>query len=184
MLKRQTRSLIVTDPPTREERARMEQHAAAVKAGDAAAVELAAGLTTTQTRITVGTLNTLQYGRYETNRRRVGPWLTERTGQTWEQAIDTAGGLLLLESGLRWARVHAAVTAVETRTANRVTDEATNWQAADWPALSSLDAFTEDVPGDLVEALDRLVFDLNPVLFRFEGQTDADAKKNGGISGG
>ena len=185
MLKRQTRSIIVTDPPTREERARMEQYAALTKAGNTdAAAALATGLTTAQMRITVGTLNTLQYGQYEANRRQVGAWLTERTGQKWEEAVETAVGLALIEAGLRWARAHAAVTAVETRTANRVTDDATDWRAADWPVLATPDAFADEAPGDLVEALDRLVFDLNPGLFRFEAQTDADAKKNGGISGG
>ena len=168
MLRRQTRSLVVTDPPTREERERMTAGASDVQAA--------------QTRITVGTLNTLQYGRYEAARRQVGAWVTARTGQTWEEAVKDGRGLLVIETGLRWARIHAAVTAVETRTANRVTDEVTDWTPADWPALADLDTFADEAPGDLVDALDELVFDLNPGLFRFGAQDADDAKKNGGIS--
>lgn len=168
MLARQMRSLLVTDPPTREERERMDAGASDVPA--------------VQTRITVATLNTLQYGRYEANRRGVSAWATARTGLTWDEAVADADGLALLGAGLRWARIGAAVERVETRTVNRVTDEVTDWTPAEWPALKDLDTFVEDTAGDLADALDRLVFDLNPGLFRFEEQDAADAKKNGGIS--
>jgi len=168
MLKRQTRKLTITPPPTREER---EQLAAG-----------AASMPVEQTRITVAAMNTLQYGRYEANRRAVGPWLEAQTGKGWREAAQDDAGLLLLEAGLRWARIAAAVTAVETRTADRVTDEAGDWQRAEWPALDDIGAFVEDVPADLAGALDELVFDLNPGIFRTAEQDADDAKKNGGIS--
>ena len=170
MLKRQTRALIVTPPPTRDERARLAAGAQDV--------------TVVQTRITVSALNTLQYGRYEAALRKVGPWVEERAGQPWREAVfDDAGGPLV-EAALRWARIQAAVTAVETREANRATDAAGEWAAAEWAELADLTAFTEDAPGDLAAALDELVFDLNPGLFRQAEQTGDDAKKNGGISAG
>lgn len=170
MLKRQTRALILTPPPTRAEREALAAGAASVP------VE--------QTRITVAALNTLQWGRYEAARRQVAPWLEGRTSKAWKEAIaDDAGGELL-EAALRWARAYAAVAAVETRAADRVTDDAGEWAAADWPELDRLDAYVDDVPGDLAAALDELVFDLNPGLFRFGDQDAADAKKNGGISAG
>jgi hypothetical protein len=184
MLTRATRYLDITPPPTRSERTALEQHAAARAAGDTdTADKLAATLTVTRTRITVACLNTLQYGRYEANRRQVAPWAKERGGGTVDDLIATEAGAVLIEAGLRWARANAAVTAVETYTANRVTDAASDWQATDWPQLGSIDAFADEVPGDLVEALDALIFDLNPGLFRY-GEGDADAKKNGGISVG
>lgn len=170
MLKRQTRTLIVTPPPSREDRAQMAAGAASVP------VE--------QTRITVAALNTLQWGRYEAARRQLAPWLEARTGKAWKEAVaDDAGGDLL-DAALRWARAYAAVAAVETRQADRVTDAAGEWQAAEWPELASLDAYVDDVPGDLAAAIDELVFDLNPGLFRFAEQDADDAKKNGGISAG
>ena len=185
MLTLTKRSIIITPPPTRAERGAMEQHAALTKAGDAdTAATVAGSLGVEQTRITVATLNTLQWGRYEANRRQVAPWVSKRTGKAWDEAAATAEGLALIEAGLRWARTEAAVTAVETRTANRVTDAAADWRAANWPALATLDAFADEAAGDLVEALDALIFDLNPGLFRLGGQDTADAKKNGGISGG
>ena len=95
MLKRQTRKLTITPPPTREER---EQLAAG-----------AASMPVEQTRITVAAMNTLQYGRYEANRRAVGPWLEAQTGKGWPEAAQDDAGLLLLEAGLRWARIAAAV---------------------------------------------------------------------------
>lgn len=169
------KSLIVTPPPTREERAALRAHAA----GETTAADLLV----TQTRITVSALNTLQYGRYEVNRRAVGAWLTERSGLTWAAAIEDADGLALIEAGLRWARVRAALVAVETRTANRVSDEvATDWAAAVLPELDAPGAFADELPGDLAAALDELVFDLNPGLFRYADQDAAEAKKNGGIS--
>lgn len=184
MLVRSAKHLVITPPPTRAERRAMEQYAAAQLAGDAeTADKLAAALAMTQTRITVACLNTLQYGRYEANRRQVAPWMVARGGKTVDDLIATDAGALLIEAGLRWARANAAVTAVETRTGNRVTDVASEWQAADWPQLESIDAFVDEVPGDLVEALDALIFDINPGLFRF-GEGDADTKKNGGISAG
>ena len=105
-----------------------------------------------------------------------------RWGRGWREAAQDDAGLLLLEAGLRWARIAAAVTAVETRTADRVTDEAGDWQRAEWPALDDIGAVVEDVPADLAGALDELVFDLNPGIFRTAEQDADDAKKNGGIS--
>jgi len=167
MLKRQSKALIVTPPPTRAER---EQMAAG-----------AADVPTEETRIAVTSLNTLQWGRYEAARRQIAPWLEGRTGKEWKEAVVDAAGDLLLDAGLHWARAYAAVTAVETRASNRMTGEVGEWQPAEWPELESIDAYVDDVPADLASALDELVFDLNPGLFRLGEQDAADAKKNGGI---
>jgi hypothetical protein len=177
MLTLTKRSLIVTDAPTAAERALMQQHA------DGA--DVAGQLAVVQTRITVSALNTLQYGRYEAARRQVAAWAQARAGAaTWEETIASVEGQTLIEAGLRWARAQAAVTAVETRTANRVTDAATDWQAVEWPQLGSIDAYADETPGDLTDALDALIFDTNPGLFRLAAADSADAKKNGGISAG
>ena len=167
MLRRQTRALIVTAYPTRADRAAMGANAADVPAEE--------------TRITVSALNTLQYGRYEAARRQIAPWVEGRTGLAWKEAVADGTGDALLDAGLRWARAYAAVTAVETRQANRMTEEVTDWQPAEWPELDSIDAYADEVPGDLAAAVDELVFDLNPGLFRVGDQDPADAKKNGGI---
>ena len=188
MLTRQSKAIVVTPSPTRKERGDMAEYAALQglperdEAQAARLADLLRSLAVEQTRIIVSALNTLQYGRYEANRRAAAAWVTERSGQTWTLAVQGDEGLLLVESALRWARAHAAVTAVETRTASRVSDEAGDWQAVDWPELAGCASYVECVPGDLAGAIDELVFDLNPGLFRFAEQDATDAKKNGGIS--
>ena len=84
MLTRQTRSLIVTPSPTRAERAQMKEYDN-LPGGDSDArrAQLAAALGVGQTRITVGALNTLMYGRYEANRRAVAAWVEAQTGKPW-----------------------------------------------------------------------------------------------------
>lgn len=187
MIRRRSAAFVLREPPTPDERKALARHrllqALPAPSEDerAEATQLAAGLTTAETRWTLTALNTLQYGRYEANRRAVIAWIEGVTGKAWAAAVkdDSAGDLI--DAGLRWARLAAVVQAVEGRTVNRATDAATDWQPLPATALEGVDAFLEAYTADLAAALDDLVFDLNPGLFGVKLES-ADAKKNGGTS--
>lgn len=193
MIRRQAKTLVVTEPPSRTERALIAEHerlAALTKRSQAQEARLAelaeqaAGLTAEQVQFEAVTLNALQYARHEANRRAVIAWIEERTALPWAKAIADPQADDLIDAGLRWARLHAAIVAVRARTIRRMQPEPDGgWAPCEYPALDGLDVFVEDMPADLAEALDAMVLSLNEGLFR--GLVDSeDAKKNGGISAG
>ena len=190
MILRQTRAVTVTDPPsagdqlliveydalaampdrTPEQAARMEQIAKELAPAEQLQIELC-------------TINTVQYGQYEANRRQVVTFAEQQTGQKWQQAIEDPAAASIIDAALMWARISAAVTRVQSREASRVDEQTAGaWADVDAAWLSSPAAWMEQIPHDLADALDRVCFALNPGLFRQIGGTDA--KKNGGISVG
>jgi len=193
MIRRRTRGLTASDLLSDEQRGLEAEYRrlAALKKRDEAQEarlrELAAALTVEQVRFEVATLNTLQYARYEANRRAAIGWVEERTGLAWKDAVKDPQANDLIDCALRWALLNAGVTAVRRRSVCVVEPEpegdagdAGGWEPAEYPALDGPTAF-EEMPGDLAGALEGLVLSVNPGMF--SGPTSAeDAKKNGGIS--
>jgi len=189
MIRRLSRALTATDLLTAEQQAQEAEYRrlAALKKRDEAQEarlgELAAGLLVEQMRFEVQTLNTLQYARYEANRRAVIGWVEEMTGLPWAKALQDPQGDNLADAGLRWALLNAAVTAVRRRAVRYLEPEPEDgWEPAEYAPLDSLAAF-EGMPSDLSDNLGTLIASINPGLFR--GPVDGEqAKKNAGISVG
>ena len=179
---RNTRAIIWTEYPTDEEAAALAAHDAAPEAERPA---LAAAMAPAQqTRITVSALSALQYARYDAARADARAWVEEITGAK----EPTASAAPMIRFGLTWARMRAALVKMETRTASRTDDSASEWTEIDPPATWDTPAgYLDDLPIDLVEAIDDIVIGLNPNVFMgIIGaiQDEAEAKKNGGASAG
>lgn len=190
---RNTRAVTVTDPPSVTEAQLVAEYEILSSGQEAGTIDAQAAERMTaiereiapaeQMRITLAALNTVQYGRYEANRRRIVTYIETATGEKWAKAIDNPAHGPLIDAIIMWARVSAALVCIQSRQIRRVgSEDATPWidVEADWPA--NPDAWIEAIPHDLADALDRVVFALNPGLFLPAGGTDA--KKNGGISVG
>jgi len=185
MIRRRTASVTLIEPPTPKEREVMArcEVLATQRGTEAERAQLAAALETTETRWMLAALNTLQYGRYEANRRAVIAWIEAQLGKPWAEAAKDPAAGDLIDAGLRWARIAATVQMVEERTVSRVTDAAGEWGPVAVTGLESIEAFLDAYSGDLAGALDEVVYDLNPGLFGARLDS-ADAKKNGGINAG
>lgn len=185
---RTTRTVTYTPPPSRAEERALEEIAAIDEKGAAATPEelqrrndLAATLQpVTLTRFTVSTISAYQYGRYEANRRAVGAWMERELGKPSRELMETSEGQQLFLLGLRWARVWAALAAVETCTASRLDDDDTPWMEIKPPdGWDTPDGYLKDVPTELAGALAGAAEAVNPGLF--VAAVDEEAKKKGGI---
>lgn len=184
-----TRQIVYTTPPTPEEAAALEEIARIdatkkpTEADQAARQTLAATIApASQYRFTIATCRAMDFARYSTARRQWIPFVEKATGAKYAEAIDTDEGLQTAILCAKWARMLAAVTAIEEREIDRLADADPAWQPAEMPPAWKDDpgAYMDDMPAELIDAIEAAAVALNPGLFAPE--MSANAKKNGGIS--